>query len=304
MSGGIAKKIRAIIAQVPFVEDIQDDYVEGIPSIRINIDRQKAALFNMTTSIVGFAIKTAYNGLNISTYREGDEDYDISVILDRADRSVMDVLYKLMLPTPSGQLVPLTTLASIDYSGSIGDIVRINHDRTVTVKANVDEAQIPGPVARQQAEELLKGFPLPAGYQIQFTGEFEFQKEAETFLTKAFLIAVFLIFLILVTLFNSVAQPAIILTSVILSLGGAFLGLTFIKAPFGIIMSGVGIISLAGVVVNNAIVLIDYTNKLIDRGMALTDAVVAAGAHPAQACPFNRNHHSFGAAAHGHRNFL
>ncbi len=278
VSGEIAKKIRAIIAQVPFVEDIQDDYVEGIPSIRINIDRQKAALFNLTTSIVGFAIKTAYNGLNISTYREGDEDYDISVILDRADRSVMDVLYKLMLPSPSGQLVPLTTIASIDYSGSIGDIVRINHDRTVTVKANVDETQIPGPVARQQAEELLKDFPLPAGYRLQFTGEFEFQKEAEIFLMKAFLIAIFLIFLILVTLFNSVAQPAIILTSVILSLGGAFLGLTFIKAPFGIIMSGVGIISLAGVVVNNAIVLIDYTNKLIDRGMAITDAVVAAGA--------------------------
>lgn len=278
VSGEIAKKIRAIIAQVPFVEDIQDDYVEGIPSIRINIDRQKAALFNLTTSIVGFAIKTAYNGLNISTYREGDEDYDISVILDRADRSVTDVLYKLMLPSPSGQLVPLTTIASIDYSGSIGDIVRINHARTVTVKANVDETQIPGPVARQQAEEVLKEFPLPAGYRLQFTGEFEFQKEAEIFLMKAFLIAIFLIFLILVTLFNSVAQPAIILTSVILSLGGAFLGLTFIKAPFGIIMSGVGIISLAGVVVNNAIVLIDYTNKLIDRGMAITDAVVAAGA--------------------------
>jgi len=89
---------------------------------------------------------------------------------------------------------------------------------------------------------------------------------------------VFLIFLILVTLFNSVIQPAIIMTSVVLSLGGAFLGLTVLNAPFGIIMSGVGVISLAGVVVNNAIILIDYTNKLRDRGMALKDAVVAAGA--------------------------
>ncbi len=276
--GDLAKQIRAIIAKVPFVEDIQDDYVEGIPSISVRIDRQKAALFGLSTNTLGFALKTAYKGLNVSTYREGDKDYDITVTLSKDDRTVTDVLHKLMIPTPSGQLVPLTTLASIDYSGSMGDIIRINHNRVVTVKANVDETKVPGPVARTQAEELLKDFPLPAGYQIEFTGEFEFQKEAEEFLSKAFLIAIFLIFLILVTLFNSVSQPIIILTSVILSLGGAFLGLIVIKSPFGIIMSGVGVISLAGVVVNNAIILIDYTNKLRERGMSLNDAVVAAGA--------------------------
>jgi multidrug efflux pump subunit AcrB len=191
---------------------------------------------------------------------------------------MVDVLHKLMIPTPVGQLVPLTTIARIDYSGTMGDIVRINHNRVVTVKANVDENRIPGPVARQQAENLLSGFPLPAGYRLAFTGEFEFQQEAEAFLTKAFMIAIFLIFFILVTLFNSVTQPLIILTSVILSLGGAFVGLTVLKAPFGIIMSGVGVISLAGVVVNNAIVLIDYTNKLRKRGMTLQEAVIAAGA--------------------------
>jgi len=276
--GNLAKQVQRIIAKVPFVEDVQDDYVEGIPSVRVRIDRQKAALFGLSTNAIGFALKTAYKGLDISTYHEGDEDFDITVILDENDRHVTDVLHKLMLPTPSGQIVPLTTIASIDYSGTIGDIVRINHDRVVTVKANVDETNVPGPVARQQAEELLKNFQLPAGYRIQFTGEFEFQKESEEFLTKAFIIAVFLIFLILVTLFNSVAQPAIIMTSVILSLGGAFLGLTVIKSPFGIIMSGVGVISLAGVVVNNAIVLIDYVNKLRQRGMKIKDAVISAGA--------------------------
>ncbi len=276
--GNLAKQVQRIIAKVPFVEDVQDDYVEGIPSVRVRIDRQKAALFGLSTNAIGFALKTAYKGLDISTYHEGDEDFDITVILDENDRHVTDVLHKLMLPTPSGQIVPLTTIASIDYSGTIGDIVRINHDRVVTVKANVDETNVPGPVARQQAEELLKNFQLPAGYRIQFTGEFEFQKESEEFLTKAFIIAVFLIFLILVTLFNSVAQPAIIMTSVILSLGGAFLGLTVIKSPFGIIMSGVGVISLAGVVVNNAIVLIDYVNKLKQRGMKIKDAVISAGA--------------------------
>jgi multidrug efflux pump len=276
--GRIAKTIREMIANIPFVVDIKDDYVEGTPTVRIKIDRQKAALFGLHTATIGSALKTAYNGLDVSTYREGDEDYDITVQLSGPNRKVTDVLHEMMLPTPSGRMVPLTTLASIDFAGGLGDIVRINHERVVTVKANVDENKIPGPVARAQAEELLKKVPIPPGYRITFTGEFEFQQESEDFLSKAFAIALFLIFLVLVTQFNSVAQPFIIMTAVILSLGGAFLGLTVLNSPFGIIMTGVGVISLAGVVVNNGIVLIDYINKLRQRGFELRDAVVAAGA--------------------------
>jgi multidrug efflux pump subunit AcrB len=133
-------------------------------------------------------------------------------------------------------------------------------------------------VARAEAEELLEQFPLPPGYKAKFTGEFEFQQEAEEFLSRAFLIALLFIFLILVTQFNSIEQPFIIMTAVILSMGGAFLGLTAIQSPFGIIMSGVGVISLAGVVVNNGIVLVDYINKLRERGMGLEEALVAGGA--------------------------
>ncbi len=276
--GRIAKTIREMIANIPFVVDIRDDYVEGTPTVRVRLDRQKAALFGLSTANIGTALKTAYNGLEVSTYREGDEDYDITVQLSDSNRRVTDVLRELMLPTPSGKLVPLTTLARIEFAGGLGDIVRINHERVVTVKANVDENKIPGPVARAQAEELLKSFPMPPEYRITFTGEFEFQKESEEFLSKAFAIALFLIFLVLVTQFNSVAQPFIIMTAVILSLGGAFLGLTVIRSPFGIIMTGVGVISLAGVVVNNGIVLVDYINKLRKRGFELRDAVMAAGA--------------------------
>ncbi len=276
--GRLAGEIRKIIEQVPHVEDIRDDYVEGTPSVRVSIDRQKAALFGLTTDTIGFALKTGYNGLDVSTYHEGDEDYDITVQLSDPNRRITDVLRELMVPTPNGKLVPLTTLAKIDYTGSIGNIIRINHERVVTVKANVDETKIPGPVARVQAEELLKEFPLPPGYKFKFTGEFEFQKESEEFLSRTFVIAVFLIFLVLVTMFNSVTQPFIIMTSVVLSLGGAFFGLLFIRSPFGIIMTGVGVISLAGVVVNNGIVLVDYINKLRERGMNIHDAIVAGGA--------------------------
>jgi len=276
--GRIAKTIRELIANIPFVVDIRDDYVAGTPTVRIKLDRQKAAIFGLSTDNIGTALKTAYNGLEVSTYREGDEDYDITVQLSDAKRRVTDVLRELLLPTPSGKMVPLTTLARIEFAGGLGDIVRIDHERVVTVKANVDENKIPGPVARAQAEELLKNFPMPPGYRVTFTGEFEFQKESEEFLSRAFAIALFLIFLVLVTQFNSVAQPFIIMTAVILSLGGAFLGLTVINSPFGIIMTGVGVISLAGVVVNNGIVLIDYINKLRQRGYELREAVVAGGA--------------------------
>jgi len=276
--GEIAKQVKDILSKQPHVEDVRDDFVEGIPSVQVIIDRQKAALFGLSTDLIGFALKSAYNGLEVSSFREGDEDYDITVQLAESDRKVVDILHELMLPTPSGQMVPLSTVAKVSFAGSIGDITRINNERVVTVKANVDETKIPGPVARAQAAEFLKEFPLPTGYKMTFTGEFEFQKESEDFLSKAFMVALLLIFLILVSMFNSVSQPFIIMTSVILSLGGAFLGLALFKSPFGIIMTGVGVISLAGVVVNNAIVLIDYTNRLRERGYALKEAVISAGA--------------------------
>ena len=276
--GKLAAEVKKIVAQVPHVEDIRDDFVEGTPSVHVTVDRQKAALFGLSTDMIGFALKTAYNGLDVSSYRENDEDYDITVQLQEDDRRVVDVLHELMIPTPAGAMVPLSTMAKVAYGGSIGDITRINNERVVTVKANVDEAKVPAPVARAQAEELLQQLPLPPGYMTRFTGEFEFQQESEDFLSKAFIVALLLIFLILVSQFNSITQPFIIMTSVILSLGGAFLGLMLFKQPFGIIMTGVGVISLAGVVVNNAIVLLDYTNKLRERGMVLSEAVVAAGA--------------------------
>ncbi|MBU1169589.1 MAG: efflux RND transporter permease subunit [Proteobacteria bacterium] len=276
--GALSKRIQNILSGIPLIEDIQDDYMDSIPSIQVKIDRQKAALFNLSTGDIGFALKTAYNGYTVSTFREFGEDYDISVKLSDDNRKITDILHTLMIPSPSGQLIPLTTVASIDYSGTIGDINRINHQRVVTVKANVDQTKTTGSVLRMEAEKLLKKFTLPDGYSIKFTGEGEAQDEAQAFLTKAFIIAIFLIFLILVTLFNSVTQPMIIMTSVVLSLGGVFLGLAVMQYPFGIIMSGVGVISLAGVVVNNAIVLIDYTNKLKEKGMDINQAIISAGA--------------------------
>jgi multidrug efflux pump len=274
--GRIAPQIRDVLEKIPFVQDIRDDYVAGSPTVRVNIDRQKAAMLGLSTDIIGFALKVAFNGIKVSTFREEDEDYDITVQLSEWDRKKTDILRELLIPTAEG-LIPLSTIAKFEITGGLGQINHINHERVVTVKANVDERQVPGPVVRAQAEKILADFPLPPGYKIRFTGELEFQQEAEAFLSKAFAASLFLMFLILVTQFNSVSQPVIILTSVILSLGGVFLGLSTLTLPFGIIMTGVGVISLGGVVVNNAIVLIDYTNRLHQRGMHFREAIIAAG---------------------------
>ncbi len=275
--GKIAKQVKDVLNQIPYVEDVRDNFVEGIPSVQVIIDRQKAALFGLTTDMIGFALKSAYNGLNVSSFRQGNDDFDITLQLKEADRRVVDILHELLLPTPSGETVPLSTVAHITFAGSIGDINRINNQRVVTVKANIEETKTTGPVVRQEAAKFMDKVVLPSGYSMKFTGEQDEQKESEDFLTKAFLVALLLIFLTLVAMFNSVSQPFIIMTSVILSLGGAFLGMAVFRSPFGIIMTGVGVISLAGVVVNNAIVLIDYTNKLRERGHALNDAVISAG---------------------------
>ncbi len=275
--GLLAKKIRGIAEKTPFVEDVRDDYEEGTPTIRLNIDKQKASMLGLSSTAIAQALKNAFNGQDVSTYHEEDEEYDITIQLPYRYRNNIEILQNLLIPSSHGRLIPLSTIASIEYTGSLGRIVRINNKRVVTVKANVDENKIPAPVVRAQVEKLLKTFELPPGYQISFTGEQEEQEESENFLKKAFLVAIVLVLLVLITQFNSVAQPLIIITSVILSLGGAFLGLALFKMSFGIIMTGVGVISLAGVVVNNAIVLIDYTNKLYRRGMSCRAAVIAAG---------------------------
>ena len=171
----------------------------------------------------------------------------------------------------------MSTIASFEVTGGLSQVSRIDHERVVTVKAEVDVKNVPGAVVRAEAEKIMADLPIPPGYKIRFTGELEMQKESQEFLSKAFLVAVFLIILILVTQFNSVSQPVIIMTSVLLSFGGVFLGLTAMGMPFNIIMTGVGVISLVGVVVNNAIVLIDYTNRLRDRGMHTKDAIISAG---------------------------
>ncbi|MBN1276127.1 MAG: efflux RND transporter permease subunit [Deltaproteobacteria bacterium] len=273
--GSIASQVRGYLDKMPHVYDVRDDYVAGSPTVKVYVDRQKAAMLGLSTNTIGFVLKVAYNGMKVSTFREANDDYDITIQLPEEQRKNTDILRELLIPTTQG-LVPLSTIATFEVTGGLGQINRKNEQRVVTVKASVDE-EVPGAVVRKAAEEYLAAIELPPGYNIKFTGEEDMQKEAEDFLTRAFAVSVFLVVIILVALFNSIMQVVIIMISVLLSLGGVFLGLTIMDYPFGIIMTGVGVISLVGVVVNNAIVLIDYTNRLCDRGMPTREAIIAAG---------------------------
>ncbi len=274
--GLIARQVRQELEKMPFIYDIRDDFETGSPTVKVRIDRQRTALLGLSTNTVGFALKVAFNGIKVSTFREGDEDYDLTVQLSETDRNKTDILRELLIPTAQG-LVPLSTIAKFEVTGGLGQIRRIDHERVVTITANVDEKKSSGSVVRDQAEGLLAQFKIPPGYTIRFTGEEDMQREAEDFLMWAFAVAAFLVIIILVTMFDSITQPAIIMTSVLLSFGGVFLGLSVMKFPFGIIMTGIGVISLVGVVVNNAIVLVDYTNRLRQRGMHTKEAIIAAG---------------------------
>ena len=274
--GQIAGKIKEELAKTPFVQDIRDNYVSGSPTVRVDVDRQKAAMSGLSTDVIGFALKVAFNGLKVSTFREANKDYDITIQLPESERRKTDLLKELQIPTQNG-LVPLSTIAKFTVTGGLGQINRINHERVVTVKADVNEQFIPGPVARAEAEKKLASFSLPSGYKTRFTGEFEMQQESQDFLEKAFVISLLLLYFVMVLQYNSVTQPLIIMTSVVFSLGGVFLGLSLMNQSFGIIMTGVGVISLLGIVVKNAIVLIDYINQLRERGLSVDEAVVAAG---------------------------
>lgn len=272
--GRLAKQVRQKIKDVPGLVDLQDDFDEGRPEVRVRIDRQKAALYNLSTWSVATTIQTAIMGTEASKYRVGEDEYDITVRFRKEDRDAFENLDRITV-FYEGSHIPVSNFAAFELSAGLGTIIRKNQDRVVSVTANA-EGRLSNDVLNDVIARLDE-FELPSGYSIRFSGETEDQDEAAAFLSRAFGIAVLLIFLVLISQFDSVVLPFVIITAVVLSLIGVLWGLILLRMPFGIIMTGVGVISLAGVVVNNAIVLIDYIQKLRARGLEKTEAIVHAG---------------------------
>ena len=271
----IMREIKERIRNIPGLVNMDDDYVIARPEIVVRVDKERAALLNLNTQVIATNVKAAIRGIEAGVYREGNDEYDIIVQLPLERRKDLFALQNLLVSGVMGNHVPLSSVASIELSAGLGTIVRSDQKRVITIEAEA-EGRLGNDVLKDVQKELAS-LKLPSGYRIQYRGESEDQDEAQTFLTEAFIGALMIIMLILVTEFNSLFKPLIIISSVILSTMGVFIGLLITAKPFGVIMTGIGVISLAGVVVNNAIVLLDYTIQLRERGMGNIESLVEAG---------------------------
>jgi multidrug efflux pump subunit AcrB len=258
---------------------LESDLNAARPELSVVVDREKAGLYDLSTSDVGNVVRAAIQGVEAAKYRTDADEYDIVVRLAPEFRAELDQLGELTVMADGGRQVPLSSLARWEVGESYGTIRRKDQERMATLSSDVTTGLNSNAVLGE-VQEAMADFEasLPPGYVIAYTGQQEDQEEASAFLTTAFVIAIFLIGFILVSQFNSVVKPVIILTSVVMSTVGVLIGLVVFDMAFGIIMTGVGIISLAGIVVNNAIVLIDYIDILRDRdGMDRREALVQGG---------------------------
>lgn len=278
----LSQEILTILENDPIygkLDGLETDLPEPRPQTRISVDREKAAIYGVSTAAVGNTIRRAINGVEASQYREGNDEYDIIVRLAKQYREDLSTLSNLTVMGEEGRQIPLSEIAEWHVEEGYGGIKRIDQNRVVSVQADV-RSNYNSNAVLAEAQELLQPYlqDLPEGVTNRWTGQTQEQDEAQDFLMNAFFIALALMAFILISQFNSIAKPFIVLSSVIMSIAGVLYGLVIFQMPFGIIMTGIGVISLAGVVVNNAIVMIDYIDILRSRdSMKLYDALVQGG---------------------------
>jgi len=272
----LSEQARQAISGVRNLVNLRSDFEAARPELAFQVDRQRAMMLGVNTAVIGNFLKTAVFGREVGKYRQFNDEYDITVRLPLEQRTSVDDLFRLRVPNNAGQAVPLSSLGEFQYTGGYGTIRRVDQKRVITLTGDA-EGRRSTEVLRDVQDRLAR-LDLPPGYEIRYAGEKEEQDKAFAFLSKAFVVALLLITLILVAQFNSLSVPLTIMSTVVLSLIGVFAGLLICRMPFGIIMTGVGVISLAGVVVNNAIVLLDYTRQLRAQGLGLIEAAVQAGA--------------------------
>jgi multidrug efflux pump len=262
-----------LIAQhIAGVEELKLDIELGKPEMPVEIDRAKARRYNVSTYAIGDAIRTALYGREVSTYKEGEDDYPVNLrLMDqyRYDPEVLTSMRITFRDQTDGKIrqVPISALATTRYTSTYSAVKRMDLKRMVQVQSNVlgdfNPTEVVGKV-----QMAMEGYQKDPAYTYEFTGEMKEQAKQMAFLSTALMIAVFLVFLIIVAQFNSAAIPAIIVSSVVFSLIGVFLGLVIFRMEFVVMMTMVGIISLAGIVVNNSIVLIDFMMLMQQRRKA------------------------------------
>ncbi|MDG1863241.1 MAG: efflux RND transporter permease subunit [Yoonia sp.] len=244
---------------------------------RLRVDRSEAARFGADVSLLGQAVQLLTQGITVADYRPDNVDgsVDIRVRFPSADRT-LEELESLRVPTNSG-LIPISNFVTFEPAPRTGTINRVNQDRVVTIESNVG----PGVLVDDQVKALksyLEKADLPDGVTWTFGGEAQDQQESMIFLMSAFASAILLMFVILLTQFNNYGQAFMVMSAIVFSIAGVLLGLLVTGRPFGIVMGGIGVIALAGIVVNNNIILIDTYNDLRKTGMAPKEAALRTGA--------------------------
>jgi len=266
-------RVREALQSVDGVFNVED--TRPLPGIewQIDVDRAQAAKFGADITLVGNMIQLVTNGIKIGEYRPDDaeDEIDIRVRYPYDSRS-LDQIDTLRIPTNDG-LIPISNFVKRVPANKVSSIRRTNLRRTMQVSADVEEGYLDADIVAEMTE-MLPFLDIDPAVSVTFRGGNEDQQEASAFLGKAMLIAIAVMAIILVTQFNSLFQALLILTAVVFSTGGVLLGHLIMDRPFGIVMSGVGVITLAGIVVNNNIVFIDTYNVLRGRGADAFEAIL------------------------------
>ena len=264
------------------IEELKTDLQANKPEISIDLDRERMNREGVSTLTVGGEIRNAVYGWEVSKFKDGNDDFPIVVRYDEAQRKNIDQLKDLKITyrdMMTGQVrqIPLSAFATIDYNTTYSGIKRIDQKRVVTLASNLLSGyESQQPVIMNQVKEALLDFETPEGVTIGYTGASQDMEETINFMGVAWVISLFLIIIILVTQFNSISKPMIIFVEVFFSIIGVLLGYGIFDMDFSAVMTGVGVVALLGIVVRNGILLVEFTDTLVEQGMPIREAVVEA----------------------------
>lgn len=280
----VSKQVKRFLneQQIPGVEELKSDLDDSKPEIQVTVDRMRASREGISTAQIGMLIRNAVYGKEVSKFRDEKDEYPITMRIQEDQRNSIDKLMNLKISFRDMVLggmfrqIPLSSIADIKYTNTFGGIKRKNQQRVVTIGSNVLSGFNPNSVVKE-VENALKDFKKPDSITIKFGGEQEEQQATASFLGNALMISILLIILILVLQFNSISKPFLILTEIVFSIIGVLLGFVIFRMEFSIFMTGIGIVALAGIVVRNGILLVEFTDLLMERNVPLKEAIIEAG---------------------------
>jgi len=268
--------------QVPGVEELRSDFQADKPEIVFNLDRARMNAEGISTGVIAGNLRTAVFGKEISRFRDANDDYPITLRLGEQQRGDIDavrnmpIVYRDMGLGGIIRQVPVSAFADVDYGTTYGGIKRKDEKRIISLSSNVISGFVDNDVVAAVQKEI-NNFHAPSGVSIKMSGQQEDQKETGSFLGSAMMISIALIFMILVLQFNSFSRTLIIMSEVLFSVVGVFLGYAIFGNTFSMVMSGIGIVALCGIVVRNGILLVEFMDMMLKEGMSVYDALIEAG---------------------------